>query len=278
MESMEDDHFARRNERDAGEALKSLRANNAEKKRGDGTASGRNRLPWVLIAGAALVVFALIGGIVMTSKSRGDKPTSTAEQGVAVGVGATSTDLNVTAKPVGPLTVPVTAGPVPFAESLIPGESPAATAPAAKAGSGAVSPGGTVPVAGKPVLTPAERAKAASAAKANALQPVLRDPGANAGSNAVAATVVTPVVEPAASRPTVVSSAASTVTARPSVPASPPPVARSPAEACEGRILLGFDSCMTEQCARPNAVSHPVCIERREIERRRREREESRSF
>jgi eukaryotic-like serine/threonine-protein kinase len=53
---------------------------------------------------------------------------------------------------------------------------------------------------------------------------------------------------------------------------------RSPTEACEGKILLGLDSCMAEQCAKPGAAAHPACVERRDVERRRREREESRSF
>lgn len=285
MESMEDDHFARRNERDAGEALKSLRANNAEKKRGDGTSSGRKRLPWGLIAGAVLVICALVGGIAMVGKSRGAKPVATSAAqsaaeaaSAAVGVGANSTALNANPKPVGTATATAAASPVPFAESLVPGESPAATTPAAKAGSGSVLPGATALGAGKPVLTPTDRPKTASAAKTNASQPALRDAGANVSANAVAAPVVSPVAETAASRLTVTVAPAATVTAKPSAPASPQPAARSPAEACEGRILLGFDSCMAEQCARPGASSHPVCIERREVERRRREREESRSF
>lgn len=76
----------------------------------------------------------------------------------------------------------------------------------------------------------------------------------------------------------------------PPPPAAPAPIAvprpasvpsqpvRNPALACEGRVLLGHYSCMTEQCAKPGAASHPACVELREAERRRREREEQRVY
>ena len=47
-----------------------------------------------------------------------------------------------------------------------------------------------------------------------------------------------------------------------------------PRQACEGRILLGFQSCMTEQCAKPAFANYPVCVERRAMEQRRREAEQ----
>ena len=58
-------------------------------------------------------------------------------------------------------------------------------------------------------------------------------------------------------------------------PAVPAP-ATSPRAACEDRILLGFQSCMAEQCARPAFTQHPICIERRGMEERRREAERNR--
>ncbi len=45
--------------------------------------------------------------------------------------------------------------------------------------------------------------------------------------------------------------------------------AATPQQACEGRMLLGFQTCMTEQCAKPAFASQPVCVERRAIEQRR---------
>ena len=64
----------------------------------------------------------------------------------------------------------------------------------------------------------------------------------------------------------------------PSAPApAPTPVsAGSPRQACENRILLGFQICMAEQCARRAFTSHPLCVERRAMEERRRDFEQSR--
>jgi eukaryotic-like serine/threonine-protein kinase len=67
----------------------------------------------------------------------------------------------------------------------------------------------------------------------------------------------------------------------PSPEAAPSPAANSrpapanrgvvgPKEACEGRILLGYLLCVSEQCERPVLRNHPVCVERREMEERRR--------
>ncbi|RYX93283.1 MAG: serine/threonine protein kinase [Comamonadaceae bacterium] len=55
------------------------------------------------------------------------------------------------------------------------------------------------------------------------------------------------------------------------VPAPAPVVAGSPKDACEGRMLIGYQICMGEQCARPVFQNHPICVERRDMERRRRE-------
>ncbi len=47
------------------------------------------------------------------------------------------------------------------------------------------------------------------------------------------------------------------------VPTAPP----DPNAACEGRILLGYLTCMKEQCDKALYAQHPVCVERREMER-----------
>ncbi len=52
--------------------------------------------------------------------------------------------------------------------------------------------------------------------------------------------------------------------------------AANPRQACEGRVLLGFQSCMAEQCARPIFASNAECVERRAMEQRRRDDEQSR--
>ena len=46
-------------------------------------------------------------------------------------------------------------------------------------------------------------------------------------------------------------------------------VAANPKQACEGRLLLGFQICMAEQCDKPAFKSHAVCIERRDMEQSR---------
>jgi eukaryotic-like serine/threonine-protein kinase len=52
-------------------------------------------------------------------------------------------------------------------------------------------------------------------------------------------------------------------------------VAANPRQACEERILIGFQICMTEQCAKPTFSRHPVCVERLAMEQRRRDTERS---
>ena len=49
-----------------------------------------------------------------------------------------------------------------------------------------------------------------------------------------------------------------------------------PNEACHDRVLLGFTSCVTEQCNKSAFSRHPVCIERREQEERRKAAEQFR--
>jgi eukaryotic-like serine/threonine-protein kinase len=61
-----------------------------------------------------------------------------------------------------------------------------------------------------------------------------------------------------------------------SVAASPRTAAAvNPRQACEDRILIGFQICMTEQCAKPALRQHPVCVERHAMEQRRRDTEQS---
>ena len=52
--------------------------------------------------------------------------------------------------------------------------------------------------------------------------------------------------------------------------------AANPRQACEGRVLLGFQSCMAEQCVKPAFASNAECVERQAMEQRRRDAEQSR--
>ena len=64
--------------------------------------------------------------------------------------------------------------------------------------------------------------------------------------------------------------------AAPVAAAALPTAVSSPRAACEGRMLLGFQICMSEQCARPAFTQHPICVERRAMDERRREEQRSR--
>ena len=50
----------------------------------------------------------------------------------------------------------------------------------------------------------------------------------------------------------------------------------SPKQACEDRVLLGFQICMVEQCAKRTFTNHSLCVEWRAMDERRRESEQSR--
>ena len=103
-------------------------------------------------------------------------------------------------------------------------------------------------------------------ANAGPAQRVAARPAAAAKSPSSAAPPVQPQIEPKSSRMPALASPSAPV-----VLAPPPPA--GPEDACEGRVLFGFQMCMAEQCARPAFASHPVCQERTIMEERRRELE-----
>ena len=53
--------------------------------------------------------------------------------------------------------------------------------------------------------------------------------------------------------------------------AAPAAVATSPRQACEDRVLIGFQICMRDQCAKPAFANHPMCVERKAMEQQRRD-------
>ncbi|UUZ64775.1 hypothetical protein LP417_07910 [Polaromonas sp. P1-6] len=59
-------------------------------------------------------------------------------------------------------------------------------------------------------------------------------------------------------------------------PAAARGTAANPRQACEGRVLIGFQICMAEQCAKPAFAHRPVCVQRRAMEQQRRESEQLR--
>ncbi|MEO7400377.1 MAG: serine/threonine-protein kinase [Polaromonas sp.] len=58
--------------------------------------------------------------------------------------------------------------------------------------------------------------------------------------------------------------------------AAPHASAVNPAQSCEDRVLLGFQMCMAAQCRKPAFAGHPLCLERRAMEQRRREAQQIR--
>ena len=142
------------------------------------------------------------------------------------------------------------------------------------------------------VAAPTEAALPATAAGAAiVVSPAARSPdpspsakaGAEPATAIPAAKRVAPVRtdKPAPSRPAGAeggtgASAAATAAAAPA-PVTAAAQPSSPAQACEGRVLLGYQICMNEQCAKPSYSRHPVCVERRTMEKLRREAQDQRN-
>ena len=79
-----------------------------------------------------------------------------------------------------------------------------------------------------------------------------------------------PVPAPAVPAPAAPPAKATAQVARPPAGAEPPPVAAAPdpRRECEGRVLLGYETCMKDQCDQARFAAHPVCVERRRMEER----------
>ncbi|MDO9402971.1 MAG: serine/threonine-protein kinase [Polaromonas sp.] len=142
--------------------------------------------------------------------------------------------------------------------------SPAASVPALPAS----VPAATVPPpavvsanASAPAVAasaPRTAASAAAARKAAAAKVI-----ADKASNAVSASI--PENETRAERAERIARAAPSSASEGS--------AGHPETACEGRMLLGFQICVSQQCAKPAFAHHAVCVKRRAQEQQRRESE-----
>ncbi len=129
------------------------------------------------------------------------------------------------------------------------------------------APASSTAAEGSPVPLPAASALATAAPSG---------PASSAAAAALApkrVVVKPPVEKAAAARPAVVSPAP--VETSPAVPLEQAAAAQAeithPKQACENRVLLGFQNCMNEQCARPRFKNHPTCVERREQDKQRQE-------
>ena len=168
---------------------------------------------------------------------------------------------------------------------------------AIKLSSGGPAPGvdtGSVPAASAPSASPQAAPAAPASASADVALAAAPTPVASAAAAAPLpakaplrpASAATDKALPRA--PTAKSALAEMPAATPAPMPTPAPVARSapaksmqdapvvapalaanPAQACEGRVLLGFQACLNEQCAKPAFANAAVCVERRAAEKNR---------
>jgi eukaryotic-like serine/threonine-protein kinase len=212
------------------------------------------RLGWAL---AGIVALAGVGLGLGLSGRLGAPAAAPANATMAAITAPSAADTTVSTPPVLTPSVALTA-PQAAAASLSPSIAPVA-APAAAAVVVATAPTipGIAPAATKAEATSTVAKKVASS----------KDKPAKTASSAVA------------------HSAAPTATGNANASAAPDEAvavaalrtgaASSPRQACEDRILIGFQICMTEQCAKPAFSHHPVCMERLAMEQRRRDTERS---
>ncbi len=151
-----------------------------------------------------------------------------------------------------------------------------AAAAAAPALAGAASSAITKSVAPS---APASVASAGSAGATTAKIPAASAATANAAQAAAASAKKTAAEKerppkPAPTKPEPAQLAAPASDKASAPPAVSPP--RSSGELCEGRLLFAYQACMSEQCAKPANRALPVCVERRAMDQRRREAEQSR--
>jgi eukaryotic-like serine/threonine-protein kinase len=59
--------------------------------------------------------------------------------------------------------------------------------------------------------------------------------------------------------------------ARPAAVAAVSASRTSPADACKDKLFLSKEFCLAEQCEKPGARNHPLCVQRREDARLREE-------
>ena len=120
----------------------------------------------------------------------------------------------------------------------------------------------------------------ASSANAGTKTPVAAT-ASTATATATAATA-TNAAPPAAGLPSTVPIAEKPATVKAAAKAIAPVVPMAnrigdPAKACEGRVLLGYQICLDEQCAKAEFVTHPICKERRMAEEARATQQNSRN-
>jgi serine/threonine protein kinase len=214
------------------------------------------------------LVWALAGIVVLAGAGFVFNRMSTADQSATQSAAAAATALTLAAAASAPSSVvvaPVVVAPAPESTAAKPAVAAAASsalvavATAAPASSAITSvPAAKKAASDKDRLAKLALAKGTSSALAGGSTGLTGATGATSSTHSVGVSE-SPRTERASP-----ASASATV------------AAANPRQACEGRVLLGFQSCMAEQCARPIFASNAECVERRAMEQRRRDDEQSR--
>ena len=164
---------------------------------------------------------------------------------------------------------PQSAASAPVPEPVVQGPAalPAAPAQSEALATGVASPRMPASVASKASPAPSGRTAALPRGAGSAAAPV-------AGMAAAVAPAATPAATPAPAPP-VAAAAMATRPANPKSPTDPKPPQEpsGPVQACDGRVLLSYQWCLTEQCAKPTFSKLPFCVERSANERAARARQ-----
>jgi eukaryotic-like serine/threonine-protein kinase len=270
-----------------------------------GSVPAPRRKTGLLVGAAAAVLAAVAAWAWLGGSPKTDAPSATAAA-PAIGASAPSPNMvpNATDTP-NPIATPSTSSaPVatapspneqansaaaPLAANAAPDAAMSAAAPVALS---AASKAAQSPVASASASLSAEDAAkakaakaAASAAKASARAQAQRD--AASARSSISGTYTTSTPSPTTPAPSAGHSAndpghsqqstSIANTPKPALVERPKEAApSSPSEACKDRVLFAYASCLTEQCGKSAFAKHPICIERREQEDRRKAAEQLR--
>jgi eukaryotic-like serine/threonine-protein kinase len=234
----------------------------------------KSRTPWTLIGLAAVAI--CVGAFWFTRSAQSTpattKPTTTP---IASPVTTSKPSLVASTNSITATATSIAASTVSVAASLSPDETSSAailaTAPTPPPPANAASSLATALNAVTPLMTSSAPARAASVPRSSLPNRKAGSPLATNNNPAAPPSTSPPEGGTPAQAPAPSESSAPRTSSPAQAPASGVRSAASPREACSDRVLLGFLSCMAEQCERSVFRNHPTCVERREMEERRRQ-------
>lgn len=136
--------------------------------------------------------------------------------------------------------------------------------------------------AAQAVSTPAVAAQADGAPMRNRPADAVNDSRARAGASGAmpprdAGATVRAVALPAPASPRMIPGTATPIDKAPAAQEPQSSSDPNPEQACAGRVLLGYQICMSEQCAKPAYAGHAVCEQRRAAEQARKQQQSNRN-